>query len=477
MTRIVTSPNVCVARRTFIKGLAAAGLLPGLTVEKLFAQTSAPLRVLFVPLQHGWGSGDESIETITGGDEYDFQLPRYWAPFDEIKNQCVFVDGLRGTFWGNAHDVSYSDILTASVPIEAASSSALDGPFPLPVTQSIDHLLAELSGKSALRFSASYKSWGAAYHPLSFNNRIERLPYHTSAVAAYNSVFAGTSTGGGTGSQVDPVLRELFPHLSAETNKIISNVSEAERSKLYGYLEAVGALESRLVGQVPISAGTAELKAIPGSNQNLGQEIDHFLDMVRVAFTNDTHRVAVVGFGESNNEFTWTNSAGQTVQGHSVYTGDFHHDVAHYDMKPQDAELAYIGWTAYYARKITDFVKELQSTIDIDGKPLIDNTIIVLTGEVGNGMHDRRNKPHVVIGGGSRIRRGRWYRTPKVDATTIGSLNPDGSYSNIRDVTGWLGGLHSQFSHADLFVRLANLAGSNINQFGIDRMNVQALDI
>ncbi len=478
MNRKNNGKNLYLARREFIKGLASVGLLSSFGATKLMAQTSAPLRVLFVPLQHGWGCGDRALDQFSGS-EFDFQIPDYWAALEEIKGECIFIDGLRGTFWGNAHDVSYSDILTAAVPIEASdSNTGLGGPFPLPVGPSIDHHLETISDRLALRFSAGYRSWGAPYHPLSFNERIDRLPFHTRAVDAYNSIFADNANGGG-GNQTagDPVLQNLFPHLSAETQRILTNVSTEERAKLLSYMEAVGALENRLVGQIPTAPGTAQLKNIPVANQSLGREIDSFLDMVRVAFTNDTHRVAVLGFGEGNNEFAWVNSAGQSLTGHSVYTGDFHQNIAHYSDKPEDASLAYIGWTNYYAGKITRFVKELQQTTDVDGKRLLDNTIIVLTGEVGNGSHDRRHKPHIVIGGGNRLTRGRWYRTPRIDASAVGGEYPDGTYSSIVNATGYLGGEHSQFSHADLFVRIANLMGSNISSFGIDAMNIQPLEI
>lgn len=476
-----TFPNRQLARRSFIKSLAGLGLLSTLQAEQLFAQTRAPVRVLFVPLQHGWGGGGGSLGSISGS-EFEFQLPDYWRPFDAIKQHCVFVDGLRGTFWGNAHDASYSDILTAAVPVNAANEPSLGGPFPMPVAPSIDFLLEEYYRMPALRLSARYSSWGAAYHPLSFNRRQENLGYYRTAYEAYNSVFTSTSAPEQIDTSVDPVVAELFPYLSQDTQRIIQTIrtgDETQRNKLLGYLDAVTAVQQKAEARASGGAATAMLRNVPARVQSLGQEIDHCLDMVRVAFSNDTHRVAVVGMGEQNNAFTWTNEAGVNHVGHSSYTGDFHHDVAHYNEgKPRDAELAYIGWTQYYAQKIANFALDLHNTVDTDGKPLLDNTVIVLTGEVGNGTHDRRHKPHIVIGGGGgAIRTGRWYQTPRADARDIGSRDAGGTYRSIASTTSWLGGQHSHFSHADLFTRIANLAGLNIPSVGIDSMNVGPLDI
>lgn len=469
--------NMYLARRDFIKGMAAAGVLPAFQVEKAFAQTQAPLRVLFVVLQHGWGGG---ADTVSGGNitgtETDFTLPEFWSPFNEIKDDCVFVDGLRGTFWGNAHDVSYSDVLTAAVPIRAPTPSHLGNQFPAPVGPSIDYLIQQhYNHGDALRLSARYRSWGAAYHPTSFNDRMQSLVYRTSARNAYTGIFENMENPGII-PEINPGLVGIFPHLNVETQRLIAQVGPAEQQKLLNYLDAVGALESRVVGQVPTGAGTAELKRIPQSGDSMAREIDSYFDMVRVAFTNDSHRVAVVGIGEERDEFTWTNTNNQTMRGQQQFR-DFHQEVAHYGGKGQNNHRAYIGWTKYNAQKVTDFVKDLQATTDIDGSRLIDNTLIVLTGEVGNGQHDRRHKPHILIGGGHRVSRGRWYHVPRASADHMGSRNIDGNYSSIRQTTSWLGGDHSSMSHADLFVKIANLTGLNINQVGIDSMNTGPLEI
>ena len=139
------------------------------------------------------------------------------------------------------------------------------------------------------------------------------------------------------------------------------------------------------------------MKRIPQSGDRLGTEIDSYLDMIRVAFTNDSHRVAVLGIGEEREQFTWKDSNGKTITGQSQFKS-FHEDIAHYKGKGEDNSRAYIGWTTANAQKIVNFVQDLKKTIDIDGKPLIDNTMIVLTGEVGNGHHDRRHVAHLHAG-------------------------------------------------------------------------------
>jgi hypothetical protein len=466
--------NKYLARREFIKGLAGVGLLSSVQMEQLFAQTvTAPLRFCFIPLQHGWGTGVQQLDGIKGADEYNFSLPVFWKPFEAIRSECLFIDGLRGTFWGNAHDDSYADILTAAAPVDGRGTTV--GP-------SIDFLLEQKSGKPALRSCVGYN------YNVSFNDRFEPLPHYATASECYDALFKNLSSGSPPVTNVDPVVKELFPYLSAEANQVLQTINTsntAARNRLLSYLDAVTAVNTRVNPPQTTVAGTAKVVKLPPQKWTIKGHMGSNLDMVRVAFTNDTHRVAVVGMGEEAEEFTWTDSQGQPRTGVKGLSGNghvesFHQNVAHYSSNASpDSGLAYIGWTQYCAQIITDFVKDLQNTTDVDGKRLIDNTIIVLSGEVGNGSHDEYQKPHVVIGGGNRIKRqgqGRWYRTPTVTTKDVGSRTVDGSYMRIYDMWAQTGAV-AQRSHADLFVKLGQLAGLNVTSFGIDKMNMGALDI
>ena len=146
-------------RRSFIKGLGAAtGLAAGFAGSSVArgATQQAPLRVLLVGLQHGWGRDLELGRKFTGS-EFDFTIPSPLTGFKEIQDQVVFVDGARGTFWANAHDVSYADMFTAGV---FCKDERTHGAFTTSQTPSLDYVLAKHANKPAFRINAKYRSWG-----------------------------------------------------------------------------------------------------------------------------------------------------------------------------------------------------------------------------------------------------------------------------------------------------------------------------
>ncbi len=478
--------NLNIKRRTLLKGLAGAGILSAASVDQAFAETSAPLRVVLIPLQHGWGHGSDLCEQISGS-EFDFNLPSIWSPFEKLRDQLLVIDGLRGTFWGNAHDVSYADLFTAGVPYKAAEKrDTLGGPFPGSTSASIDYLLEEHYGKGTLRFSARYHSFGASHHPLSFNHRQQSLPFYTQAYDAYNSLYASTPSATSKTGNAGIILAELFPYLSNDVAKQLQNLNVTQQDKLLSYLDASESLQKKLASAAsstaPTPGSSAQLSSIPDKKQSINESLDSYFDMIKVSFTNDTQRVAVLGIGDRNNQFQWTDSEGNSHSGYSDYTGDFHHNIAHYKGKPEDARRINDAWTKHYASKVADFAESLRSTIDIDGNTLLDNTIIVLTGEVGDGNHGRWNKPHIVIGGGDRLKRGdrkmgRWLNVPKINVAAAGTEDSSGMFVSIQDDADWRSGVAAQFTHADLWTKIGQLSGLSMTSFGIPSMNTQALDI
>ena len=435
-----------VSRRNLIKGLGVVGLLPLAKVNQLLAATSdAPLRVLFVALQHGWGTSNRPM--VVEGD--DFTFPDGLDPFNSIKSQCTVVDGLMSLGqWGNNHDLSYADILTAGVP-HGMESSAFDGHMPLSVTPSIDYLLEQKSGLPTYRFTAGYRSWGVQYHPLSFDHNSSILPFYTTGVSAYNSLFKGLTdgeiSGGGLQSQEADMLSKVFQFVRAPAQRQLDSVPLAEKNKLERYLLAVEHLQGKNEAAAGYS-GSERLSAIPAQGQTKLQDLDSYLDMVKVGFANGLTTTAVVGIGDI----------------HGI--ADFHQTHAH--------AVTETWWDTRreFSQTIVNFANALDQITDFDGSSLLDNTLIVLTGEVGDGKHNIQNKGHLMIGGGNHLNVGRVIKPTYLTGADAKALLREDVNGALQPQLRW-SSEGSGRTNADLFREIGNLAGLNLSEFGLPSQN------
>lgn len=473
-----------ISRRNFIQqlGLAATVGVPFLNSRVAMGQTTtAPLRVLFVPLQHGWGV-DKEIDTFTG-TATNFNFPRILRFLNPIKNECTVVDGVRTIYWGNAHDVAYSDILTCGVRFEEPASDSLGGPFMRPRNASLDWVIGNHHSKNVLRFSHNYTSFGAQHHPLSWDSNLNSLAYHTNSRSAWTSIIQPLQNGNNPVPVNNVDKNALFDVIKGDADRLLNQVTGSERRKLESYLHALNDLGNRILGVTP----TTPISSLPlpsqppNGSQSFNDQMDQYLAMIRIAFAYDTHRAGVLGLGEGAN-WTWTHPVNNTTQNNNTLGADFHQDVAHYDKGPNYTpapvnHAAMDGWTQWYGQKIVSFVNSLASVQDVDGNRLLDNTLIVLTGEVQNGRHEQRDIPYILIGGGNRLSRGRWIQTPKVEprdrrGVFLGSLNT----SNVLVENGVnYGGPYSRHHAADLMVSIARLAGVPLNTFGLAPYNYQPI--
>ena len=436
------------SRRNFIKGLGAAGVLSQMNAGKVFAQTSSPVRVLMVVLQHGWGISSRSNRSMSGSAT-DFTFPDGLDPFNAIAQHCNVIDGVSTLGeWGNNHDLSYADILTAGVP-HGEQTSSFQSVMPLSSTPSLDFLLQEASGKTSYRFSASYRSWGVSYHPISFDRSSNVLPFYTSAYDAYQSLIADLPDD--PGGEISPeeqreidLNTRIFNILRNPAERQLSGLTQTEQDKLNSYIGAVDQLELANQSDTGYN-GSVRMNPslIPTSGQSSLTDVDSYLEMVKVGFANDLTTSAVLGIGDIHDIF------------------DFHHTHAHIDSDT--------WWDTRrdFATSVANFAAELDTITDFDGNSLLDNTIILLTGEVGDGIHDINYKGNIVIGGGAHMTTGRWIQPASVSRDLLFREDINGTLQEqlrfARDASGR--------SNADVLREIGNLAGLNLTQFGLPSQN------
>lgn len=396
----------------------------------------------------------------------------------------VFVDGLRTSYWGNAHDVSYADLLTCSARPETPKGLGLPGAFPPPHSPSIDWFIEQETGKPTLRLSYNYRGWGFAFNPMCYGRKssgLYYLPSFTSPQSAYQGILDPMrGEGGAIDKSILAYNESLLSGLDKNANKLLSMVSGREKSKIENYLLAVNDLGKRIGAKG--NGLTLPLPPNPAADVPFTDGMDDYFDLIKICFQMDTHRTAILGIGEGATGWSWKDPNGVTQTG-NIFGGDFHHEVGHYNETVHPgSRAAYESWVRWYAAKVIKFAKALAATPDVDGKSLLDNTLIVLSGEVGDGQHSRSESLHMLIGGGTRIKRGRWIKTERISRTKpnghrLGALDVDGNPT----MKGYYGNQHlvniSVRHAADLWTRVGQLMGLSITQFGDYIHNNGPLDL
>lgn len=473
-----------ISRRSLLHGLGAGAILAAPLLRAALAEAAAGtlgMRLVIIPIQFGWGFPDDNTKsklntgrTVTYGNENGIVIPPWLSPFESLKQQVTILDGLRGAAWekSNAHDVSYTDMLTNAVPVGTIEKNGgipghIDR-FPRPQGPSIDFVLGKALNTGVLRLDTHYQSFGAQPHPTCFDDSRNFLEFQRDLKIAYNIVSSGiTDSSSAPMAPAAPAFdalkaknKMILDHATADINALRSKVGADVRDRLDLHLRALADTGANLgiTGTGTVPPQKTEVSATckkPGSAPSFNGDLEQFklhLELVKTALACGTQRIAVVQSGDNTrlSDWTWTDANGNPKPGADL--GNFHEEVSHWDSKGGDTftrRLMVEGYYQMYAKAVAEFATQLNSIIEPDGKTLLDRTLIVLTGEVTDGSHNNAQKGIVIVGGGAAIKTGRTLR--------IARHPTDNVYGNP------LGGR----SEGDMWMAIAKAMGAPLTTFGI----------
>ncbi len=487
-----------IARRHFLKGLGAGALFFNPMLKSLaFGNTAAPKRVLFVFLGHGIG-----IDPVGGNGSFEIaNLRDYLSPFSALANQFILMRDIRqGTSWGNAHDVSTPNLLTQAVQPGHTGHSGEVGDttynrnFPRPKGPSLDHILGQQWGTNVLRLSAGYTSFGMQ-SPVYFDQGLNPLP----VVALQSLAFSQMSGHLGTGNDQSVAQKyrrtRVLNFLSDDIKRLKANLPSASRAQFDGQLAAIDQAYASLGLNTNTSQPVATFCTNPTTTwntdrSNMHGNLDQYLSLIKLGFLCGSHNVACLGIGpeklaSGTDTWTWTDKDGITRRGldAAVFgTNSFHHGVAHYCRTDENAKLCYEAGLKHINQRIAAFALELAAITDLNGRSVLDNTVIYIHGEVGDGAHARNVVNQIILGGSTHLRTGRFMdfganstTLPGINwqhGTESGSLrlcNSTGTSSSPCDKLG-------NKTEADVLAGLMNAWGMQVNGFGYTYRNTGPVD-
>ncbi len=437
-------------RRRFLQTLGLGAVGAGtLSSRTLWAdQHEAPKRLLIISHCHGWpyeswrlrpeGLSDDApweLELTTlDADELSAPL----APLHAHRSRLVALDGLSLAtaeldMDGNRHDTGWVHAWTGDNADFSDSDTRSRSPS---IDQRIAAAISRLDRLPSLELSVDAS--GESGRPIAYAQNGVRLPVANTPLLAWERLFGLTSN-------ADPLVlrqREQLAYAHAEYQAVCPSLGRAQQERLTTHFDLLDDLIARITGLASLTCDTVPEPVT--SVASYDENFDAFAELIGAAFACDITRVASLSLGElPTADFGWDS-----------LTDDVHKGIAHgvYDspMKLQ----AMTDYLTLHSEQVARLVSLLESLPDVDGRSVMDNTLIVWGSELGDGWHGYQHWCPLLIGGDWHFPTGRYVHEPH--ATPVEILVPDG-YATV-----------SGLPHQHLLVSVAQALGLDLDSVGID---------
>jgi hypothetical protein len=410
-----------IPRRTILRGLGASlalplldGMVPALTaLARTPARAKSRLGLVYVP------HGAVMANWTPAADGAAFELSPILQPLAAFRDQLVVLTGLdnnpalalQGEPAGG-HGRIGAAFLTGvhAKPTEGADFRAgisIDQIAARHLGQETQLASLELGLESTELAGACDVGFSCAYvNTLCWRSPTTPLPMENNPRAVFERLFGDTTS-------TDPAalrarMRKDKSILDSVTRKVADlekDLGPGDRAKLGEYLEAVRDIERRIArAELQNAREVPALEAPSGSvPADFSEYARLMIDLQVLAYQSDLTRVITFMIGKE--------LSGRTYP--EIGVPDPHHPLSHHQNDPAKlAKLARVN--VLHMELLRYYLEKLKATPDGDAT-LLDQIVLLYGSGMGDSnLHDPRNLPILVAGGGAgRIRGGRHVRYPK----------------------------------------------------------------
>jgi hypothetical protein len=426
--------HALVGRRRFLRGLGVCIALPAFeslplvkplaaaTEAKRLATTAsgAPLRAAFVYFPNGaipkawWPKG-------TGAD---FQLGQTLSPLEPFKSSIQVLGGLNhrtalaGPDGGGDHARGNGTFLTGV----RLKKSATDIRAGVSIDQVIARQIGQLTRFPSLELAtdAIHKSgacdsgYACAYqYNLAWSSPTTPMPPETNPRLVFERLF-GSGSPGQRHANLErrrQEQRSVLDFVVGEARSMHGRLTTGDKEKLDQYLTGVRELEARI--QKVETFGEAADPAVDtpvGIPGDYAEYIQMMYDVLLLAFQTDSTRVATLLLAHDGSNRSFEHIG--IVEGH--------HDLSHHRNQSEWMDKV-ADIDRWYVSQFARFLEKLGKHKDVDGKSLLDNSMIVYgSGNADGNRHTHDNLPLLLAGkGGGTLTAGRYVQHGSKPATNL----------------------------------------------------------
>jgi len=409
-----------IERRTFLCGLGTAMALPFMESalpRSLWAAGAAPVKpplrmaFLFIP------NGAHMPAWTPEKEGTDFKLPATLEPLVGVRSKIQVLSGLAhdtGFAHGDGagdHARSAATFLTGVHPVKTDGKGIRAG-------ISVDQIAAEELGRQTRfaslelgieegRLAGSCDSgYSCAYsNNISWRSPSEPAGKECNPRQLFDRLFGGGRRDDLTQSRAkrDQERKSILDLVQQDARRLRRQLGNDDARKLDEYLTGVREIERRIENpgeELFVEDGLARPRGVPKEYQKHARLMG---DLLAVALQSDLTRVASWMLANEGSDKSYE----------MLDISDGHHTLSHHQGDDEkQAKIAKIN--RYHMEQFAYFLQRLESIREGDGT-LLDHSMIVYGGGIGDGnRHNHDDLPVVLAGGGALgFQGGRHIRFPK----------------------------------------------------------------
>jgi hypothetical protein len=406
-----------------LKGVGACialPALPSLLPTRAFAAgmplgaTGAPTRMAFITFPNGcnldrwWPTGEGAA----------FELNQTMASLAGVKKQIQVISGLDhlnadpGPDGAGDHARANATLLTG---VRARKTAGADIQLGVSVDQVASEKIGHLTRYPSLELTSDPErqakgcdsGYACAYqYNVSWRSAVTPMPPESNPRLLFERLFGEGAQGerGQSFQARQQTQRSVLDFVMDDARALERKLGNRDGEKLDEYLTSIRDIETRIAqaesfGQVP----DPEIDTPAGIPPEVGAHMDLMYDLLALAFQTDSTRIATMMLGHDGDNRPYP----------QLGVADGHHNISHHQEKPDLLDkIARID--THHVEHFSRFLEKLQNTPDIDGRSILENSLIVYAG--GNAdpnRHSHNNLPVILAGSaGGRIETGRYLKVP-----------------------------------------------------------------
>ena len=217
-----------------------------------------------------------------------------------------------------------------------------------------------------------------------------------------------------------------------EAGLLQAQLGGADRRKVDEYASGLREVERQIQRAEQHRLPRTSLAAPEAAPEDFRAQLRLLCDLVALAFQSDSTRIATLLFANEGNNRSFT----------EIGIAEGHHHLSHHQKKADNLEK--VGRIdQFYMEQLAHLLGKLAAAREVDGRPVLENTLVLYGGAIGDGdRHNHDDLPIVLAGGGTPGRHVRLAKKVPLNNLFLGML---GRFGVQRDRLGDSTGVFDDF--------------------------------